>query len=108
MRTFGQIIREARKSNQITQRDLAKRINVDFTYISKIENGALEPPSEEVITKMAKVLDIDENELFLAARKVPVEFRNTILQEGTANIFFRKYATLTEEQKERITKILEE
>ena len=108
MRTFGQIIKEARKSNQITQRDLAKRIDVDFTYISKLENGVLEPPSEEVIVKMAVVLGIDENELFLAAKKVPTEFKNTILQEGTANIFFRKYATLTEEQKERITRILEE
>lgn len=108
MRTFGQIIKEARKTKQITQRDLAKQIDVDFTYISKIENGALEPPSEEVISKMAKVLGIDENELFLAAKKVPTQFRDTILQEGTANIFFRKYATLTEEQKERITKILEE
>lgn len=87
MRTFGQIIKEARKAEQITQRDLAKQIDVDFTYISKIENGALEPPSEEVILKMAKVLDIDENELFLAAKKVPTQFRDTIFQEGTANIF---------------------
>lgn len=108
MRTFGQIIKEVRKDKRITQRDLAKQIDVDFTYISKIENEALEPPSEEVIIKIAKTLEIDENELFLAAKKVPTEFKNTILEENTANMFFRRYSNLTSEQKQRIDKILEE
>ncbi len=109
MKTFGQMIRDARKEKRITQRDLAKMIDVDFSYISKIETGALEPPSESVINKIAKVLEIDSNELFILAKKVPTEFKNSIIEEDTAaNILFRKYQYLTEEQKERIKNIIEE
>lgn len=109
MKNFGQIIKDARKEKRITQRDLAKKIDVDFTYISKIETGALEPPSEAVINKIAKILDISSNELFLAAKKVPTEFKDTIIKEDTtANILFRKYQYLTEDQKERIKNIIEE
>ena len=109
MKTFGKMIRDARKEKRITQRDLAKMIDVDFSYISKIETGALEPPSESVINKIAKVLEIDSNELFILAKKVPTEFKNSIIEEDTAaNILFRKYQYLTEEQKERIKNIIEE
>ena len=109
MKTFGQMIKDARKEKRITQRDLAKMIDVDFSYISKIETGALEPPSEAVINKIAKILEIDPNELFISAKKVPSEFKNFIIKEDTAaNILFRKYQYLTEEQKERIKKIIEE
>lgn len=109
MKTFGEIIKDARKEKRITQRDLAKMISVDFTYISKIETGALEPPSESVIDKIAKILELDPNELFILAKKVPTEFKNSIIEEDTtANMFFRKYQYLTEEQKERIKHIIEE
>ena len=102
MKTFGQIIKEARKEKRITQRDLAKSIDVDFTC-------ALEPPSETVINRIAKILDIDANELFLLAKKVPTEFKDSIIKEDTtANILFRKYQYLTEDQKERIKNIIEE
>jgi DNA-binding XRE family transcriptional regulator len=40
---MGQIIRDARKSEKITQEELAKRIGSDKTYISKIEKGDVEP-----------------------------------------------------------------
>jgi len=109
LKTFGEVIKDARKEKRITQRDLAKMISVDFTYISKIETGALEPPSESVIGKIAKILELDPNELFILAKKVPTEFKNSIIEEDTtANVFFRKYQYLTEEQKERIKHIIEE
>lgn len=109
MKTFGELIKEARKEKKITQREMANLIGVDFTYISKIETGALEPPSEDVIKKISKILDIDDKELFIAAKKVPTEFKNTIMEEdSTANMFFRKYPSLTPEQLKKIEKIIEE
>lgn len=39
----GQIIHNARKQEKITQSDLAKRIGTNKSYISKIENGSIEP-----------------------------------------------------------------
>lgn len=39
----GRIIREARKGAMLTQTELGERIGTNKTYISKIENGSLEP-----------------------------------------------------------------
>lgn len=39
----GQIIHDARKQEKMTQTDLAKRIGTNKSYISKIENGSIEP-----------------------------------------------------------------
>lgn len=40
---IGQIICEARKSEKITQDTLAKQIGTNKSYISKIENGLVDP-----------------------------------------------------------------
>ncbi|MDR2969531.1 MAG: helix-turn-helix domain-containing protein [Tannerellaceae bacterium] len=40
---MGQIIHDARKNEKITQAELASRIGAEKSYISKIENGIIEP-----------------------------------------------------------------
>jgi len=40
---MGQIIHNARKSEKVTQTELASRIGVGKSYISKIENGVIDP-----------------------------------------------------------------
>jgi transcriptional regulator with XRE-family HTH domain len=40
---MGQIINDARKSEKITQAELAQRIGTDKAYISKVEKGIIEP-----------------------------------------------------------------
>ena len=40
---MGQVLHDARKSEKITQAELAKRIGAEKSYISKIENGIIEP-----------------------------------------------------------------
>ena len=40
---MGRIIHDARKSEKITQAELANRIGADKAYISKIEKGIIEP-----------------------------------------------------------------
>ncbi len=39
----GKMIREARKQEKITQSELAKRVGSTKFYISRIENGSIEP-----------------------------------------------------------------
>ena len=39
----GQIISDARKQEKVTQSELAKRVGTNKSYISKIENGVIEP-----------------------------------------------------------------
>lgn len=59
--TFGKIIRQARRGKGYSQRDLAKLIGVDYTYLSKLENDhAGYPPSEDVIESLARHLDLTD------------------------------------------------
>lgn len=80
--SFGVTIRELRRNKRMSQRELASHIGVDFTYISKIENNKLEPPSEEVIIKMSEVFGCNKHWLTLTAGKVPSDFSKVILQDS--------------------------
>ncbi len=68
---FGAQLRELRKRAGLTLRELAEKVNVNFTYLSKIENGALPPPSEKVIRHLAEVLNYDKDELLTLAGIIP-------------------------------------
>ena len=70
-KTFGACLRKLRIKAGFTQRELAAQVNVDFSYLSKIENCALPPPSEKVIRKLAEVLNADKDELITLAGKIP-------------------------------------
>lgn len=72
--TFGQRLRELRKAKGLSQRALAERVGVSFTYLSKIENGAMQPPRGKTITDLANALETDADELFGMAKKVPAQF----------------------------------
>jgi len=81
--TLGERIRELRQAKQLTLRDLAAKVGVGFTYISKIENHKLEEghsPSEKLLHKLAAELDGDEEELLLLAEKVPEPIRKRVCE----------------------------
>ena len=40
---MGQLIHDARRNEKVTQQELASRIGLNKSYISKIENGSIEP-----------------------------------------------------------------
>jgi HTH-type transcriptional regulator, competence development regulator len=106
--TFGERIRELRKAKNLTLRDVAKKVKVNFTYISKIENHKLdfgEYPSEDLIRKLAKVLDANEDELLLLAKKIPEDIKQRVLDRPDA---FRKIAKLDDEQLDRLLGEIEE
>ena len=77
-KTFGQLIRQARRDKEYSQRELAKLIGVNFTYLSKLENDHADyPPSKEVIKALAHHLQLNEQELAqLAGRINPEDTEN--------------------------------
>lgn len=100
--TFGRRVRELRKARNLTLRDLAAKVKVNFTYLSKIENHKLDfgdYPGEGLIRKLAKVLGADEDELLLLAEKVPDQIRRRVIQRPDA---FRKLARLDDEALDRL------
>lgn len=79
---FGQYFKELRREHKFTQRELAKRINVSHTYISKIENGALPAPSREMLENVARVYRLDSaNELLIAAKIIPKDVKIAIQED---------------------------
>ena len=78
---FGQRLRDLRKQKNLSQRDLAAQVGIDFTYLSKIEGGRSDPPSEVIIRRIAQVLEADEDELINLAGKVPKDLK-AVLEES--------------------------
>lgn len=70
---FGARLKVLRIRAGLTQRGLAHKVGVDFTYLSKIENGVIPPPSEKVILQLAGTLNVDKDELMALAGKIPAD-----------------------------------
>ena len=78
---FGGRLRELRKRAGMTQRELADKVNVSFTYISKIEKGVATHPSKSVVLKLAEVLNVDKKDEFLIlAGRVPSDISEKLLK----------------------------
>jgi len=80
---FGAKLRELRQQLGLTLRELADKVGIDFTYLSKIENGVLPPPSEKVISKLAEVLGADKDELTILAGRIPSDIAPVLKNRKT-------------------------
>lgn len=80
---FGERVRSLRKAKGWSLRDLAERVGVGFTYLSRIENGRLnfgDYPSDALIHRLADALEADEDELVILAERVPDRIRSRVLE----------------------------
>lgn len=59
----GKKVKKARKELKLTQEELAERVGMHYTTISRIETGDSNPPVQ-TIAKIAKALKISPSELF--------------------------------------------
>ena len=84
LKTFGQIIAEARKALGISQKDLAgKTLKQDGTpispqYLNDIEHGRRDPPAEFIIVQLARTLKLSKEYLTAAAGQWPPDLRDKL------------------------------
>ena len=80
--TYGEEIREARISFDMTLEALAKKAGTNKGYISGIENGKVRPPSASMTKKLCKALDLREFDMMALgwAEKAPKDIRPEILK----------------------------
>lgn len=81
--TFGGFLRRSRLEKQAVDptfsvRQLAGRVGIEPSYLSKIERGREEPPGEETIRRIAAELGEDSDALLALAGKVSTDLVNII------------------------------
>jgi transcriptional regulator with XRE-family HTH domain len=69
-------LRQADRSFSLRQ--VAERVGIEPSYLSKVERAEVAPPSEETIQRLAKELDLDPDALLALAGKVSSDLREVI------------------------------
>ena len=106
--TFGAQLRAWRVEKRMSQRDLANKVGIDFTYLSKIENDRLPPPSQATIVKLAEALETSSDVLLQLASKSPQDVQPIIAASREAPALLRAIDGLRDEQVKRLTDLAEE
>lgn len=83
MSQFGAFIRDRRErlrreDRRFSVRQLAQRLGVEPSYLSKVERGETAPPSEARILLLAKELNEDPDVLLAMAGKVSSDLQEVI------------------------------
>lgn len=95
---FGERVRQLRTKSGLTQKELADRLKVSVSYISKVENENLhfgDYPSEKFIHRLAETLKAEEDELLVLTDRVPKAIRKRVRERPEA---FRLLAQMSDEQ----------
>lgn len=67
---IGRRLRALRLEKGVTIRALARKVGVDFSYISQIEHQKRQP-SRDLVTRFAVALGVDADELLVTAGYLP-------------------------------------
>lgn len=95
MISLGKLLRTSRLELGIGLRELAMRVGISPTYLSRIEtNDEKSPPSEVVLMALAQEIQIDPDRLIMIAGRVPADVVAILTtQHGWAG-FIRRAAEL--------------
>ncbi len=79
---LGQTLRAIRKEKGVGIKVIAPKLGVNYSYLSKIENG-YSSPSAEFLSRLADYFRVDRDDLYAAAGKLPPDV-SRILDEHRA------------------------
>jgi len=75
---FGAFIRRKREERDLGLREMAKKIGISPTYLSKCERDEFPPPTEERVREIAKILGCDVDDLLARAGRVSTDVSDII------------------------------
>lgn len=102
---FGAFIRREREAKEIGLREMAKKIGVSPTYLSKVERVEFPPPTEDKVRKIAGVLGLDADELLALAGRVASDLTDIIRERPREMAdFLRAAKGLTAEDMARLAR----
>ncbi len=100
--SLGQILREKRERMNLTLDDVSSRVGFSKPYLSTIETGKVKnPPSDELLTKLEKVLEFERGLLLHIAHmeKLPSDIRQRYESTESENQKWRQIARNLIEKK---------
>lgn len=75
---FGAFVRREREAREIGLREMAKKIGVSPTYMSKVERDEFTPPTEDKVRAIAQIIECDPDELLALAGRMPSDLADII------------------------------
>ncbi len=108
MASFGDLLRTVRRNAGISQRELASRVRLDFSYISKLENDRIPPPAAETIVEICKALELPPEAMLAASGKLTPGIQASVGSSPAAQSFLRNASQmgLSEEEWKELTSTL--
>ena len=103
-KTFGNIIFQARKDKELSLKECAALIQkedgnpISFQYLSEIENGRRNPPSEHIMAQLANTLDIPIEVLYFHSKTIPSNI-NSDLSKDVIVSAYRDFLCKLQSQK---------
>ncbi len=89
-KSFGAFLRKIRTEKGYSIKQLSPKLNVNYSYLSKLENGH-SMPSEEFVDRISNVFEIEKEELMVRAGKIPNDVIEILQNNPQAAIdFLRK------------------
>src|SRR3984893_16172707 len=75
---LGAFIRRERETREIGLREMAKKIGVSPTYLSKVERDEFTPPAEDKVKAIAKIIECDSDDLLARAGRVSSDISDIV------------------------------
>lgn len=97
---FSEKIKELRKALKLSQNELAEKIHVHPTHLSKMENGHLSP-SIDIVQRLMKVFGVSADQLLNEDENTTVDIQDKELNKQLALI-----NQLDEDEKNALIKII--
>ena len=76
--SFGQIVRARRSEKGYGLNEFAERLGLSPAYWSRIERGHEKPPRDDIIERVAAILDLQLDDLFVQAERLLPDMRDDL------------------------------
>jgi len=92
----------------MSQRELAAASGLDFSYISKLENGRIPPPAADTVIQICQALKTPSEDLLAASGKLPGRVQAAVSTSAAAQSFLEnaRQMNLTDEEWRELTSSL--
>ena len=63
---LGLLLRKLREARDLSSRELGQLADIDHTYIYRLETGEKQSPSDDLLTRLLRVLKADQRQIEMA------------------------------------------